>query len=207
MKNITHSLKYAIIGLYTYVYSLSMFVPVLALPIVITQNTANGAINGTNTATTQLVLSIDNLASTTLIDSAEVDDRAVKIDAYFAQNNLPLAGYGKSFVDTADKYNLDWRLLPAIAMRESTGGKFACPNGNRANVFGWASCRVRFSSYDEAIDKVGAHLAGEVKSTSSYYKGRTTTQKLKRYNSVIPSYTKDIFAIMNKIENIELAMK
>lgn len=204
MKKFTQSIKHAVLGLYTYVYSLSMFVPVLALPVVLTQS-ANST--GANTSTVQMVLSIGNLASTTLVESAEIDDRAIKIDAYFAKNNLPLTGYGKSFVDTADKYNLDWRLLPAIAMRESTGGKFACPNGNKANVFGWASCRVRFSSYDEAIDKVGAHLAGEVKSTSSYYKGRTTTQKLKRYNSVIPSYTKDIFAIMNKIEDVELAMK
>lgn len=200
MNKIQNSLKRTAFGLYTYVYSMSMMLPVFALPVIVT-NTASDS-----TSTPVLTIST-NLASTTLIQSAEVDDRAVKIDAYFAKNDLPLTGYGYAFVETADKYNLDWRLLPAIAMRESTGGKFACPNGNKANVFGWASCRVRFSDYEEAIDKVGAHLAGEIKSTSGYYKNKTIPQKLKRYNSVIPSYTKDIFAIMDKIDDIELSMK
>lgn len=205
MKNLKNSIKFVAVSFYTYVYSLSMMVPVFALPIVI-----NSASNSDATSTPVLVinqLSTTSLASTTIIEDAETDDRAVKIDAYFAGKGLPLSGYGYAFVETADKYNLDWRLLPAIAMRESTGGKFACPNGNKANVFGWASCRVRFVSYEESIDKVGAHLAGEIKSTSGYYKGKTTTQKLKRYNSVIPSYTKDIYTIMDKIEGIELAMK
>lgn len=136
--------------------------------------------------------------------------QAAKIDQYFANNNLPLAGYGKFFVETSDKYNLDWRLLAAIAMRESTGGKNPCPNGSK-NVFGWHSCKTYFKTYEEAIDKVGQHLAGEVKSTAGYYKNKTIPQKLKRYNSVIPDYTQDIYSIMNKIENqkvdVELAMK
>jgi hypothetical protein len=136
--------------------------------------------------------------------------QAAKIDKYFANNNLPLAGYGKFFVETSDKYNLDWRLLAAIAMRESTGGKNPCPNGSK-NVFGWHSCKTYFKTYEEAIDKVGQHLAGEVKSTAGYYKNKTIPQKLKRYNSVIPDYTQDIYSIMAKIENqkvsSELALK
>jgi hypothetical protein len=126
--------------------------------------------------------------------------QAAKIDKYFANNNLPLAGYGKFFVETSDKYNLDWRLLAAIAMRESTGGKNPCPYGSK-NVFGWHSCKTYFKTYEEAIDKVGQHLAGEVKSTAGYYKNKTIPQKLKRYNSVIPDYTQDIYSIMAKIEN------
>ena len=118
-----------------------------------------------------------------------VDNRAEYIDAYFAKHNLPLAGYGEVFVETADKYDLDYRLLPAIAMRESTGGKFACH-----------SCKTKFASYHESIDKVGAHLAGEIKSTSHYYGNKTVWKKLRTYNSVIAAYPDEIISIMNKIE-------
>jgi hypothetical protein len=128
-----------------------------------------------------------------------VDDRAKNIDAYFAKNNLPLAGYGETFVKVADKYDLDYRLLPAIAMRESTGGKHACPN-DKDNVFGWHSCKTTFETQEQAIDKVGAHLAGEIKSTSGYYGNKTVWKKLRTYNSVIKPYPDQVIAIMNKIE-------
>lgn len=132
-------------------------------------------------------------------DTVVVDNRAKNIDEYFAKNNLPLAGYGQVFVDVADKYDLDYRLLPAIAMRESTGGKRACPN-DKDNVFGWNSCKTTFGTYDEAIDKVGAHLAGEIGTTKSYYGNKTVWKKLRTYNSVIKPYPDQVIGIMNKIE-------
>lgn len=135
----------------------------------------------------------------TVAQQVVVDDRAKNIDDYFAKNNLPLAGYGQVFVDVADKYNLDYRLLPAIAMRESTGGKNPCPN-DKDNVFGWHSCKTTFDSYESAIDKVGAHLSGNIKSTSTYYGGKSTWKKLRTYNSVIQPYPDQVIAIMNKIE-------
>ena len=126
-------------------------------------------------------------------------EKAANIDKYFASMNLPLSGYGEAFVETAEKYDLDYRLLPAIAMRESTGGKFACYNDDD-NVFGWHSCKTTFSSQEAAIDKVGAHLAGEIKSTKGYYGGKSVRKKLRTYNSVIPPYVDQVISIMNKIE-------
>jgi Mannosyl-glycoprotein endo-beta-N-acetylglucosaminidase len=181
MLKIKSNLKTIALGMYAYVYSLSMMLPVFVLPVVI----SNG------------VMATDTASSTVI----SVDARAVKIDAYFAKNDLPLTGYGYAFVETADKYDLDYRLLPAIAMRESTGGKFACPNDEH-NVFGWASCKRTFESYENSIDSVGAHLSGNIKSTAGYYKTKSIPAKLKRYNSVIPAYTNEIYSIMNKIEGM-----
>jgi hypothetical protein len=130
---------------------------------------------------------------------AEKKEQAQNVDAYFAKMNLPLAGYGEAFVETAEKYDLDYRLLPAIAMRESTGGKQACWN-DKDNVFGWHSCKITFKSQEEAIDKVGAHLAGEIKSTRGYYGNKTVWKKLRTYNSVIKAYPDEVISIMNKIE-------
>jgi len=131
----------------------------------------------------------------------EKDTRAARIDAYFARFSLPLTGYGAQFVAVADKYNLDWRLLPAIGMRETTGGKFACHN----NPFGWGSCKIKFTSFANAIDHVGMHLGGEHINTDQYYKNRTSEEKLHYYNgTVIKTYVREVVKIMDRIEIQEI---
>ena len=124
-------------------------------------------------------------------------EHADEIDAYFEKRSMPLAGYGEKMVLEATKNNIDWRLLPAISIKESTGGKFACNN----NPFGWGSCKIKFDSLDEAIEVVAWNLGGNNPKTSRYYKDKTTPQKLARYNSVIPSYTSQITEFMELIES------
>lgn len=129
-----------------------------------------------------------------------VDQRPILIDQYFAKRNMPLAGYGKKMVEVADQYGLDWRLLPAISVREQSGGKvmpYTCPGRTKNyNVFGWASAKVCFTSFDQAIETVGMKLG-----TLSYYKGKTLVQILKTYNppSVLPTYSQEVIAIMDAI--------
>lgn len=127
--------------------------------------------------------------------TADVMVRGARLDAYFAKRDMPLAGYGAEFVIAADKYNLDWRLLPAIGVRESSGGKHLMNN----NPFGWGSAKIPFKNFDEAIVEVTKHLAGEYPSTAKYYKDRTLEKKLWYYNgSVMPAYTGEVIGIMNK---------
>jgi hypothetical protein len=121
---------------------------------------------------------------------------AAKIDAYYAKYSMPLAGDGMAMVLAAEKHGLDWRLLPAIAVRESTGGKFACKN----NPFGFGSCKIGYKNYDEAIEAVAAHIGGDNPRTEHYYAGKDTLGILKTYNSVIPTYSKEVLGIMDKIE-------
>lgn len=126
------------------------------------------------------------------------DEHAKKIDAYFAKRNMPLEGYGAKMVEEAEKNNLDWRLLPAIAIKESTGGKFACGS----NPFGWGSCKLKFKNFDDAIETVARNLGGNNPNTERYYKDKTTREKLHHYNnSVVPTYTAGIFEFMDLIEN------
>jgi hypothetical protein len=132
---------------------------------------------------------------------ADREEKAAKIDAYYAQYDLPLAGHGMHMVLVAEEHDLDWRLLPAIAMRESTGCKFIIKSNN--NCFGWGSGKIKFKDFDEAIDTVGSHLGGENPRTSRYYDGKDTLGILKSYNSVIPTYSKEILSIMSKIEKTE----
>lgn len=136
-----------------------------------------------------------------IVDGMTKVERAAKIDAYFGQYNLPLAGHGMTFVHEADKYDqVDWRLLAAIAMKESTGGSFEfAPN----NFAGWGN-KVAFPTRDIAIARITEHLAGENESTAHHYAGQDTEGILAKYNSVIPTYTAEIFAIMEDIENMPI---
>lgn len=128
-------------------------------------------------------------------------EKAAKIDSYFESKSLPLAGHGEQFVAVAEKYNLPYNLLPAIAMRESTGGKFAYRN----NPFGWGSAKIRFSDFNEAIEVVGKNLGGENPRTASYYGGKTTKQKLYAYNgTVVAGYENEVMKIMSTIDNVKV---
>lgn len=127
------------------------------------------------------------------------EQKAAKIDAYYAQYGLPLKGYGMKMVLAAEEHNLEWNLLPALAMRESTGGKFACKN----NPFGFGSCKIGYKSFDESIEAVAGHIGGNNPRTARYYANKDTKAKLKAYNSVIPAYTSEIFGIMAKIEKMD----
>jgi len=127
-------------------------------------------------------------------------EKAGLIDAYFKDHDAPLEGYGMKFVLEAEKNDLDWRLLPAISMRESTGGKHACksvPN----SVFGYGSCKMSFDSIDKSIEVVAASLGGNNPNTARHYDNKTVKQILKKYNSIIPNYTNQVIRIMKEIKD------
>jgi len=132
----------------------------------------------------------------------EREEKAAKIDAYFAKSNMPLAGNGMKMVVEAEKNGLDWRLIPAIAVRESTGGKYACKSVSYS-AFGWGSCKISFKSYDHAIEVMATNLGGNNPKTARFYDNKSVKDILETYNppSVVPTYAKEVIAIMDKIEN------
>ncbi|MCF7834239.1 MAG: hypothetical protein K9L98_03170 [Candidatus Pacebacteria bacterium] len=129
-----------------------------------------------------------------------LEAQAQAIDDYFKSYDLPFHGIGKSMVESSEKYGLDWRLLPAIAMRESTGGKFACKKAT-FNAFGWGSCKINFDSHEEAVETVAKNLGGQNPRTAMHYAGKDTKEILLAYNppSIIPNYVPQVMKIMEKI--------
>jgi len=81
--------------------------------------------------------------------------KAQKIELFFRVNrgNAPLVDYAEKFVEVANKYGLDYRLLPAIATVESGGGK---SNFRKYNAWGWGN--KGFTSFEEGIEVVGRGL-------------------------------------------------
>ena len=126
--------------------------------------------------------------------------KAEAIDSYFKEHDMPLAGMGMKMVEEAEKNDLDWRLLAAIAVRESTGGKFDCIKVDN-NPFGWGSCKIGFNSNEEAIETVARNLGGNNPSTAKHYNEKTTKQILRAYNppSVVPRYAEQVIKIMSDI--------
>ena len=83
------------------------------------------------------------------------EDRIEALERFFDEFKSPLKDSSDTFVDVADKYNLDYKLLPAISCMESSCGKQLIEGS--FNPFGWGiygSNAIYFKSYDEAIETV-----------------------------------------------------
>jgi len=118
------------------------------------------------------------------------DSRMQRIRSFFRKRKCPAQRYASEFVQAADRYRLDWRLLPSLALIESSGGKAFTNN----NIFGWDSCRRRFSSVQAGIHTVAERLAN-----SPLYEGKSVDDKLKVYNSR-PHYGVAVRRVMQQLE-------
>lgn len=87
------------------------------------------------------------------------DARSKLIADFFKTYNTPLVNFGNTFVQVSDKYQLDWRLLPSIAMQESNGGKKVIDSSYNPFGYGiYGNLVTKFKSWDESIERVGRAL-------------------------------------------------
>lgn len=142
---------------------LAMFAGVLSFP-------APGSLHGENKA-------------------PSADHRLAKLRAFFGKSDCPAKEYSTEFLTTADRYALDWRLLPSISYLESSGGKSARNN----NIFGWDSGRASFLTARASILEVGYRLTH-----SHIYRSKNLDELLAIYN---PSgdYAQKVKSVMAQI--------
>jgi hypothetical protein len=86
-----------------------------------------------------------------------VDKRVMHLREYLKSNDSPIANEAHTFIREADRNNLDWRLVAAIAGTESTFGKHIPKNSY--NAWGWgiptgAQSGVGFKNWEEGIAAV-----------------------------------------------------
>jgi hypothetical protein len=117
------------------------------------------------------------------------DTRLGALQDFFGRFDCPAVDYAVEFLEAADAYDLDWRLLPSISYIESTGGKLARNN----NVFGWDSGRAQFASMPDAIRQVGYRLTH-----SSLYRDKDLEALLATYNPSA-TYAQRVKTIMHRI--------
>lgn len=171
--------------------------------------TVTGNILDVNLSKTPQIVSIQkqNIVANSLFAINQAEDKEANlkakeeaIDAYFKSKDMPLFGMGRKMLEESIKNDLDWRLIPALAIRESTGGKFTCKKVTN-NPFGWGSCKIGFKSYDEAIETVARNLGGNNPNTAKYYAEKSVDEIINAYNppSIVPKYLKQVKAIMEDI--------
>lgn len=92
-------------------------------------------------------------------DIEYADGRTKIIENFFKDYKSPLAAYSDTFIRVSDEYQLDYRLLPAIAMQESNGGKKVISSSHNPFGYGiYSGSVVKFKSWEEAIERVGKAL-------------------------------------------------
>jgi hypothetical protein len=117
------------------------------------------------------------------------DERGLKLQAFFESYRCPAPYHVEDYLKEADKNAIDYRLLPAISVRESTCGRHARLN----NHWGWDSARSGFSSVKAGIRYVARKLA-----LGHSYKDKTVQGKLETYNPEL-QYAAEIRQLMDEI--------
>jgi hypothetical protein len=117
------------------------------------------------------------------------DERRLKLQAFFQSYKCPAPYHVEDYLTEADKNAIDYRLLPAISVRESTCGRYARLN----NHWGWDSARSGFSSV-----KAGIRYLARTLSLGSRYKDKPLNAKLETYN---PNhrYVAEVMRLMGEI--------
>lgn len=138
----------------------------------------------------------------TILNPEVVDARVSSIQDFLSFHKSPLLPYSAEIVKAADKYDIDYRLIPAIAMQEST----LCKNlpkkyKDTHNCWGFGIYGKKVTSFDsfsQAIDVVTKTLA-----TQYIAKGLKTPEELmSKYNpvSVNGSWAKWIAVYMDRLD-------
>lgn len=130
-----------------------------------------------------------------LIEAKKLDYRAEILSNYLAKYNSPLQYHAQDFIDAADTYQLDWKMMPAIAGVESTFGKFI-PGGY--NGWGWGvygTQAIYFTSWRDAIFTISKGLR------EGYLdKGLSDPYSMNRVYAASPTWGMKVSYFMNDIE-------
>jgi hypothetical protein len=145
--------------------------------------------------------SAENLGEVTRVSGVETivesDDARAAIVAKFLERHgspmQPADYYGRRLVEIADTYNLDFRLLPAIAMRESN----LCKNTHSEaphNCLGFGiheQGTLDFDSYEAGFERAARELR-------AYYvnEGRITTEMVGQKYAASPTWADGVNQFM-----------
>jgi hypothetical protein len=87
---------------------------------------------------------------------AKEDDRGKILKNFLEAKGSPMAKDAEELVKIADKYEIDWKLLPAIAGVESHYGQLV-PAGSY-NPYGWNNGSAYFEGWADASEHVASGI-------------------------------------------------
>ena len=124
------------------------------------------------------------------------DNRYGKLESFFQSFGCPAPHYVSEYLGAADSYAIDYRLLPAISVLESTCGVYQRLN----NRWGWDSARKGFSSFRAGLQYIARQL-----SEGHFYKDKSLEEKVRMYNPN-PQYALQVRKLMLKIDDRSAAL-
>lgn len=119
------------------------------------------------------------------------DARIARLEKFFETYHCPAPHHTSEYLRAADEYGLDYRLLPAISIRETLCGVTARQENNR---WGYHPGRQSFPSIKLGIDFLAHRLTQH-----KLYKGKSLQEKLFTFNPRT-AYPKEVERIMRQIE-------
>lgn len=126
------------------------------------------------------------------------DIRTDIIRQYLFQYNSPLSQEAEHIIYEADRFGLDWKLIPAIAGVESTFGK-RIPYSSY-NAWGWgiptgARSGIQFSSWKEGITVVSYGLK-----TKYIDRGAVAIEQIGAIYAASPRWPQNVRFFMSQID-------
>lgn len=125
-----------------------------------------------------------------LLRMPEPDPRAARLEQFFDRYACPAPQHIDEYLLAADGYGLDYRLLPALSIRETHCGI----EETRNNRWGYHPGGQGFTSVEAGIYYVARQLA-----INPTYRGKSLREKLFTYNPRI-AYPTEVQRIMREIE-------
>ncbi len=128
----------------------------------------------------------------------EKELKVLRLQKYLLKHKSPMADNAQDFVDAAEQYNLDWKLVPAIAGVESTFGKHLIPG--TYNAYGWGGGRIRFDSWRDGIYTISHGLAEKYVA-----RGLETPYQMQRvYAPPSTTWGSKVTYFMNEIDKVTI---
>ncbi len=128
----------------------------------------------------------------------EEDSKVEIVRQFLSERKSPLEPYAPDIVAAADRYDIDFRLLPAISVQESSACKRIIKESY--NCWGWGiygSKVTKFSNYPHAIETI-------TKTLSTKYRDRglvTPFEIAKLYNpSNTNNWAENVTSFMNELK-------
>lgn len=123
--------------------------------------------------------------------AAKPDPRVARLEKFFKIYHCPAPYPTFDYLRAADSYGLDYRLLPAVSIRETLCG---ITKKQENNLWGYHPGRQSFPSVAVGIDFLARRLT-----QNPLYQGKTLQGKLFTYNP-LAAYPDEVKRIMRQIE-------
>lgn len=167
--------------------NISLFISTILVSFILSATSVEAFMKQTNPSATLVP---------TIVEKKK-DERVEKLQIFLESYNSPMTEDAEAFIKYADKYNLDWKLVVAIAGVESWYGQKIPATSYNAWGYGVYGTNVRyFTSWEDGIETVSRDL--RVKYMDTW--GAKDVYGIGNRYAADPAWAYKVTNFMNKLE-------